>query len=119
LGRDFGHGRIYLSSVVLFEMYAGTRSVEEAAVVDRIAAAADRVGRLLTPTHDEWTVAGRLIARRARLAGALEPRDHLADLLIVLTAARLQGEVVSANVRHMQQWVRLAQRSGLDVVLAE
>jgi hypothetical protein len=48
----------------------------------------------------------------------LDPRDHIANVLIALSAARLQGEVVSANARHMQQWVRLAQGAGLDVVRA-
>jgi hypothetical protein len=53
------------------------------------------------------------------LTGTLELRDQLTDVLIVLTAVRRQGEVVSANTRHMGQWVRLAQRSGLDVILAD
>jgi predicted nucleic acid-binding protein len=112
-------GRFYLSSVVLSELYAGTRSSAEAGLVDRIAAAAERIHRLLAPTNSEWASAGRLISRRIRLDGFLQPRDHLADVLIVLTAARLQGEVVSANLRHMRPWVRLAQRAGLDVVLVE
>jgi hypothetical protein len=112
-------GRLYLSTVVLAELYAGTRSREAAAFVDQIVGAADRIARLLTPTAGDWVTAGRLISRRIRLYGALAPRDHLADVLIVASTARLKGEVVSANLRHMAGWIDLAQRSGLDVSLAE
>jgi hypothetical protein len=63
-------------------------------------------------------MAGRLIARRVRLHGDLEPRDHVADVLIVVSAARRQDDIVSADARRIQTWIRLAQRAGLDVVLA-
>jgi len=72
---------------------------------------------LLTPSHDEWAQAGRLMARRIRLQGDLRPRDHLADLLILLCAARLNGAVVTANVRHFEAWATLAVRAGSDVTV--
>jgi predicted nucleic acid-binding protein len=110
-------GRLWLSSVVVAELYAGTRSREDALLVNRIAAAMQRTGRLLTPTLEEWTHTGRLMARRIRLHGALRPRDHLADVLILVSAARLHGAVVTANVRHFAVWARLASRAGLDVAV--
>ena len=110
-------GRLWLSSVVLAELYAGTRSREDALLVDRIAAAMQRVERLLTPTPEEWTHAGHLIARRIRLHGALRPLYHLADVLILISAARLRGAVVTANVRNFGPWARLALGAGLDVVV--
>ncbi len=115
LQRSLESGRTWLSSVVVAELYAGTRSPQDALVLDRIVAAMRRVGRELTPSEGDWARAGRLIARRIRLSGGLRPRDHLADVLILVSAARLGGVVVTANVRHFQAWARLASASGLDV----
>jgi predicted nucleic acid-binding protein len=112
-----GSGQVWLSSVVIAEMYAGTRFREEALLLDRLAAIAKRIDRLITPTEEEWAHAGRLIARRVRLQGALQPRDHLAALLILLSAARLQGAVLTTNLRHFEAWARLAVRAGFDVVV--
>jgi hypothetical protein len=58
------------------------------------------------------------MARRVRLHGAVRPRDHLADVLIVVSAARLAGEILTANRRHFEPWTALARRSGLDVTVA-
>jgi predicted nucleic acid-binding protein len=110
-------GSVWLSSVVLAELYAGTRSRDDALLLDRVVAAMHRVGRILTPTAADWTRAGRLIARRIRLQGGLRPRDHLADVLILVSAARLDGAVVTANVRHFEAWTRLATSSGLNVAV--
>jgi hypothetical protein len=76
-----------------------------------------RIDRLLTPDHEDWTRAGRLIARRIRLQGDLRPRDHLADVLILVSAARVDGCVVTANLRHFEAWRRLAVAAGLDVTV--
>jgi predicted nucleic acid-binding protein len=112
-------GQIYLSSVVAMELYAGTRSREEALVIDQIVNAFVNIERVITPNWKDWATSGRLIGRRSRLTGSIRPRDHLADVLIVVSAARLNGEVVSANARHMESWIEMARRSGLDVTLAE
>ena len=117
LQRSLQSGRVWLSSVVLVELYAGTRSREDAALLDRIAIAMQRVERMLTPTAADWARAGRLLARRIRQQGNLRPRDHLADLLIVVSAARLGGVVVTANLRHFEPWVRMASAAGLDVAV--
>ena len=58
-----------------------------------------------------------MIARRIRLQGGLRPRDHLADVLILISAARLKGVVVTANLRHFEEWARLATAAGLDVTV--
>jgi predicted nucleic acid-binding protein len=110
-------GRIWLSAVVVAELYAGTRSREDAAILDRIVAAMSRVERLLVPDAADWGRTGRLLARRTRLEGALRPRDHLADVLIVVSAARLRGEVVTLNLRHFEAWAHLGRAAGLDVVV--
>ena len=116
--QSIASGRIWLSSVVVAELYAGTRSREDALLLDRMVAAMHGVDRLLTPTAEEWARAGRLIARRVRLHGDVRPRDHLADVLIVLSAARLNAVVLTTNPRHLDVWAQLARAAGLDVAVA-
>jgi predicted nucleic acid-binding protein len=110
-------GRFWLSAVVLAALYAGTLSRAESQQLDRFAADAELGGRLLVPDVQDWTTAGRLLSRRSQATGSLRPRDHLADLLIVLSAARIHGEVVTANVDHMEAWAELARRAGHDVMV--
>jgi predicted nucleic acid-binding protein len=119
----FSQGQIWLSSVVAFELYAGTRSQGERQFLVRMVHGVIEQQRLLVPTLEDWTQAGTLIARRIRLQGSLLqgsllPRDHLADILIVVSAARLGGEIQTANRRHFEAWIRLARQAGLDVTLA-
>jgi predicted nucleic acid-binding protein len=111
-------GRVWLCAVVACELYAGTRSPEEARLVDRLVRGAADAQRLLVPTATDWAQAGRLLARRVRTQGALRPRDHLADVLIVVSAAGILGEVLTANRHHIEPWVDLARRGGLDVAVA-
>src|SRR5690349_21043529 len=98
-------------------MYAGTRSRSDSLLLDRFIATMRRFDRILTPTAEEWRIAGRLLARRVRLSGPLRPRDHLADVLILVSAARLGGTVITMNVRHFQMWAALATAAGLDVTV--
>jgi predicted nucleic acid-binding protein len=111
-------GQVWLSTVVVCELYAGTRSQQEARLLDQLVHGAHARGRLLVPGPEDWVQAGRLLARRARLRGALRPRDHLADVLIVISAGRLAGEVLTANRTHFDAWAELARRGGSDVVVA-
>jgi predicted nucleic acid-binding protein len=111
-------GNVWLSSIVVAELYAGTRSPEESQWIDRLVSVSQRVNRVLTPGVREWALGGRLLGRATRLYGALRPRDHLADVLLVVSAARLGGTVVTSNLRHMERWARLGAASGLDVRIA-
>lgn len=110
-------GQVWLSAVVACELYAGARSAEEARLLDRLVHGAAGRERLLVPGAADWAAAGRLLARRARLWGALRPRDHLADVLIVVSAAGIGGEILTANRAHFEAWTRLARRSGMDVIV--
>lgn len=109
------NGRVWLSTVVLAELYAGTRTPHEANALELAAESAARSNHLLVPDFDDWTIAGRLISRRARSTGAMRPRDHMADILIMLGAARIKGEILTANLEHMRAWAEWARRSGMDV----
>lgn len=115
--RAFRLRTIWLTSVTVAELYAGCRSVQEARILDRLVDTFARGQRLLTPTQEDWRLAGQLIARCIRLYGAITPRDHLADVLIVVVAARLRGTVVTANRRHFERWVDIARRARHDVTV--
>ncbi len=110
-------GRIWLSAIVTCELYAGTHSAQESRLVDRLVRGAIARERFLAPVGDDWIMAGRLLARRVRLQGALQPRDHLADVLIVVSAARIAGEIATANRGHFEAWAKMARRAGLDVIV--
>ncbi|MDO8673433.1 MAG: PIN domain-containing protein [Dehalococcoidia bacterium] len=110
-------GRVWLSSVVVAELYAGTRSPGDAQFLDSIVGALSRVDRTLTPSASDWARAGRLMGRYSRLRGEFRTRDHLADVLILISAARLGGVVLTANPRHFEAWADLARRSGLTVLV--
>ena len=110
-------GHIWLSAVVACELYSGTRSPTEASQLDRLLRGAGRAQRVLVPTGEDWTRTGQLLARRIRLHGSLRPRDHLADALIVASAGRIGGEILTSNRAHFEIWADLARRSGLDVVV--
>ena len=106
-------GNVWISSIVLAELHAGSRSAEEARLLRRFASVVRR--RLIAPSAEDWMLAGQLMARRIRLHGALRPRDHFNDLLILITAARLRGTVTTANLRHFEGWLPLLRASRLDV----
>lgn len=116
--RQFAADGTYISVVALTELYVGTRTREDALDLDALYWVARRTNRLITPIEADWRWVGRLVNRWSRLRGAIELGDHLADALIVVSAARVQADVVSANSRHIAVWVELARRAGLDVGLA-
>ncbi len=73
--RSLSGGSTWLSSVVIAELYAGTRSRRESFLIGRLVAFMERAERLLVPTADEWILVGRLLNRRTRLHGAVRPRE--------------------------------------------
>jgi len=53
--------RVWLTAVVLEELYAGARGGERR-VVDRLGSSFERAGRLAVPTLDDWRQTGLLLA---------------------------------------------------------
>ncbi len=97
-------GRALLCSVVLQELYAGTTDLASKRDLDRLNRSFAAAGALVTPEHDDWTAAGVILARFGRLRGRVAPKDHLADVLITLCAARRPAILVTENVRDMARW---------------
>jgi predicted nucleic acid-binding protein len=91
---------LWLSSVVLEELYAGAGE-RERRVVERLERNFDRVKRILVPNLSDWTQTGRVLARLA----AKHDYDQIGkgrltnDALIAMSAGRLGIQVLTANER--------------------
>jgi predicted nucleic acid-binding protein len=99
-----------MSSVVLQELYAGANALGDKKELDAIHAAFVSRGYVVTPHHEDWILAGLLLARYQRLRGRVEPRDHINDILIVLDASKLGADLVTENARDMERWRRMLPR---------
>jgi len=78
-------GRVRLSAVVLGELYAGTRSPQDKADLDVVTRVYQSLGFLIAPSVHDWVRAGQGIRRYRKLYGAVKPREHLNDILILAT----------------------------------
>jgi len=103
-------GRNRLSSVVLQELYAGARSPTDKRLLDGLNRAFTASGYVVTPGHEEWALAGQLLNLYARRHGFLNPRSHIADVLILVSAFGTGAVLVTENVRHFSTWLRLLGR---------
>jgi predicted nucleic acid-binding protein len=100
---------VWLSSVVLEELYAGAGPKDQAAVV-RLEREFDKARRILVPNLEDWTQTGKVLARIAAKHGYEQVgRGRLTnDALIALSAGRLGISVITANAR---DFARLAEFS--------
>jgi predicted nucleic acid-binding protein len=104
---------LWLSAVVLEELYAGAGDRERRAV-ERLERDFDRVKRILVPNLSDWTQTGRVLARLATKYGYEQiGQGRLTnDALIAMSAGRLGIQVLTANERdyrrlaefHSFQW---------------
>ena len=98
---------LWLSAVVLEELYAGA-SDRVRQVVERLERDFDRVKRVLVPNLNDWTQAGRVLARVA----AKYHYENIGlgrltnDALIAMSAARMGITIITANE---QDFSRLAE----------
>jgi len=98
---------LWLSAVVLEELYAGA-SGRVLHSLERMEREFDRMNRILVPNLDDWTEAGRVLARLADRYGYEKiGRGRLAnDALIAMSAGRFGVTVISA---HERDFARLAE----------
>lgn len=100
LSAQLSSASLWLSSVVLEELYAGVRP-RDAYVVERLERDFERAGRVLVPNLKDWASAGKVLARlaaqydyesigRARLTN---------DALLAMSAARNGMTILTANAR--------------------
>ncbi len=98
---------VWLSAVVLEELYAGT-TPRNRHVVEQIARAYERTRRIVVPNLGDWTQVGIVLAR---LAARYDFEDIgkgrlTNDALIAISAARVGCTIITANAR---DFARLAE----------
>jgi len=100
LRRIAAGGPVWLSSVVLEELYAGA-STRSRHIVERLERDFQRAGRILVPSLTDWTQTGKVLA----LLGAKYDYEQIGkgrltnDSLIAMSAGRLRITVITANAR--------------------
>ena len=100
LRRMAANAPLWLSAVVLEELYAGANDRARPAV-ERLGRDFDRARRIVVPNLGDWTRAGTVLARlAAKYSFERIGRGRLTnDALIAMSAARLGIRVITANAR--------------------
>lgn len=95
---------IWLSSVVLEELYAGANG-KDRRVIERFERDFDRAGRILVPNLKDWAQAGKALALLAAKYDFEQiGRGRLTnDALIAMSAARTGMTVITANTRDFER----------------
>jgi predicted nucleic acid-binding protein len=90
---------IYFSSIVAQELLAGARSPAGRKRVEILFRPFEKVGRIVTPSHSDWKVAGRMLARilqdRPNLKSKLPALVN--DCLLVLSCRSLGATLYTRN----------------------
>lgn len=89
----------YLAGVVAQELYAGALDADAVRLVDRQVGSLERVGRVVTPTFDDWQEAGRLVARITRREPGRKAKmqETVNDILLALSARRIGADLYTFN----------------------
>ncbi len=95
---------IWLSSVVLEELYAGANA-KSRHIVERLKRDFDRASRVLVPNLKDWAQAGKVLAFiAAKYDFEQMGRGRLTnDALIAMSAARTGITVITANARDFKK----------------
>ncbi len=98
--RIAGGAPLWLSSVVLEELYAGV-SARNRHAVERLERDFDKAGRILVPNLTDWTQTGKVLALLAAKYGyeQIGKRRLTNDALIAMSAGRLGITVITGNAR--------------------
>lgn len=102
---------ILLSSVVAHELYLGATDPRDKRDLDRIRTAFETEGLTISPTFENWCIAAVMINRYRRLHGAIDPRVHLHDVLVLLCAVQLRATLVTWNLADMIRWNQMLPRA--------
>lgn len=89
----------FLSSVVRLELVQGARGDIARARVGKAVAPLERVGRVIAPTHADWTRAGITQGRIWDAHPSLRRKNLQNDILIACTALRIGAVIVTSNTQ--------------------
>src|ERR1700687_4118348 len=98
---------VWLSSVVLEELYAGGKP-RDSRIVERLERDFDKARRMIVPNLSDWTLTGKLLARLASQYDyeQIGQARLTNDALVAMSAARRGITIITANER---DFGRLAQ----------
>jgi predicted nucleic acid-binding protein len=98
---------LWLSSVVLEELYAGANA-NDYPILEKLERDFERARRVLTPNMKDWTQAGKVLARLAQKYGyeRIGQARLTNDALVATSAARAGITVLTVNQR---DFARLAE----------
>lgn len=101
--------RLILCSVVAEEIMAGARDQAERRRYNMFFARFQTARLIATPTDGAWHTCGHILSRYREQYGAIQPRDHQNDVLIMLVALRLAQEqetiLVTENDADFVTWL--------------
>jgi predicted nucleic acid-binding protein len=91
--------RVFLATIVLQELWAGARTAEKRAYVERVHALAWRQRRLLNPPTGAWILSGQVLEVLARSGGVGPGRLRVLrnDVLLAATAFVHGAAVMTRN----------------------
>lgn len=95
-------GKIFLPGVVLSELYAGTTSREDRADLETLRRALG--AHLLGVSAEDWVLAGISLSYYSARWGKIRPRDHLADVLVAITAFKVGASLASEDLGQVRRW---------------
>jgi predicted nucleic acid-binding protein len=103
-----GGNAVWLSAVVLEELYAGAEG-RALRAVEKLEYDFEKAGRILVPNKNDWASAGKILARLgAEFDYELIGRTRIAnDALIAMTAARTATTVITHNKRDFARLAKL------------
>jgi len=107
LRRHTSFAPLWLSSVVLEELYAGVKP-PDAHTIERLERDFERAGRVLVPNLSDWAMAGKVLARLAARYDyeSIGQARLTNDALLAMSAARRGMTILTANRR---DFARLAE----------
>lgn len=98
---NIGKPIIYMSAVVIEELYAGAFANASIKLLDRMYDTFESLGRLAVPDTSDWQKAGKIIAKLCQKYGF--EGKYLAkianDVLMAISARQIGAIVVTKNVR--------------------
>jgi len=109
--------RIYLSGIVLLELYIGARTQGEIHKIDNLQRSFEKRKRIVLPADRDYILAGQILAQLQRTKGYDLKKCYWLqnDVLIALTARRIGATVVTANRRDYEE-IRAIRDFSLQVV---
>jgi len=100
LGLKIGKPVLYMSAVVIEELYAGAFDKASIKLLDRLYVTFENLGRLIVPDSADWQMAGKVIAKLGQKYGfeKLFLSKITNDVLIAVSARRIGAIVVTHNI---------------------